>query len=71
MQILLFRRTFEKVEDNAETIWKFNRYALVYEYYDRPMFPIPIVIHLTRIIALCYYNLGKLHPDDSPFGKYV
>ncbi|CAC5379454.1 unnamed protein product [Mytilus coruscus] len=69
--IAMFSRTFEKVEDNSETIWKFNRYALVYEYFDRPMFPIPIIIHLTRIIVLCYYNLRK-RSDDSPFpfGKY-
>ncbi|CAG2246292.1 TRPM3 [Mytilus edulis] len=64
--IAMFSRTFEKVEDNAETIWKFNRYALVYEYYDRPMSQYLIVIHLTRIIVLCCYNLWTL-PDDSPF----
>lgn len=32
-------------------------YALVYEYHDRPMFPIPIVIHLCRIVVICYHKI--------------
>ncbi|XP_052078596.1 transient receptor potential cation channel subfamily M member 2-like isoform X1 [Mytilus californianus] len=52
--IAMFSHTFQKVQDNSEIIWKFHMYALVYEYYDRPMFPIPIVIHLCRIVVFCY-----------------
>ncbi|XP_063413010.1 transient receptor potential cation channel subfamily M member 3-like [Mytilus trossulus] len=54
MLIAMFSDTFQKVQDNSEIIWKFHMYALVHEYYDRPMFPIPIVIHLCRIVVLCY-----------------
>ncbi|CAG2246289.1 TRPM1 [Mytilus edulis] len=54
MLIAMFSDTFQKVQDNSEIIWKFHMYALVHEYYDRPMFPIPIVIHLCRIVVFCY-----------------
>ncbi|CAC5388886.1 TRPM3 [Mytilus coruscus] len=62
--IAMFSYTFQKVQDNSEMIWKFNMYALIYEYYDRPMFPIPILIHLFRIIVFCYYKLGYLYESD-------
>ncbi|XP_052077430.1 transient receptor potential cation channel subfamily M member-like 2 [Mytilus californianus] len=58
--IAMFSYTFQKVQDNSEIIWRFHRYSLVYEYYDMPMFPIPIVIHLCRIIVFCYYKIRKL-----------
>lgn len=64
--IAMFSYTFQRVQDNSETIWKFNRYALVYEYYDRPMFPIPIVLHFSRILVLCYYKITD-RPYDSEF----
>ncbi|CAC5379427.1 TRPM1 [Mytilus coruscus] len=59
MLIAMFSDTFQKVQDNSEIIWKFHMYALVYEYYDRPMFPIPIVIHLCRIVVFCYDKIQE------------
>ncbi|CAG2213608.1 TRPM3 [Mytilus edulis] len=56
--IAIFSQTFQNVQNNSEMIYKFHRYALVYEYHDRPMFPIPIVIHLWRIILFWYDKRG-------------
>ncbi|CAC5426872.1 TRPM3 [Mytilus coruscus] len=65
--IAMFSQTFQTVQDNSEIIWKFHMYALVYEYYDRPMFQIPIVIHLWRIIKLSYYRIRPLKKDGGAF----
>ncbi|XP_071128245.1 transient receptor potential cation channel subfamily M member-like 2 [Mytilus edulis] len=62
--IAMFSYTFQKVQDNSEMIWKFNMYALIHEYYDKPMFPIPILLHLLRVIVFCYYKLGYLYESD-------
>lgn len=43
-------------------------YALIRENYDRPMFPIPMVIHLSSIIIFCYKKYKK--QNESEFGKY-
>ncbi|CAG2246288.1 TRPM1 [Mytilus edulis] len=66
--IAMFSQTFQTVQDNSEIIWKFHRYALVYEYYERPMFPIPIVIHLWRIVVFCN---GKLRKTKKYGGAFV
>ncbi|XP_063414557.1 transient receptor potential cation channel subfamily M member-like 2 isoform X1 [Mytilus trossulus] len=58
--IAMFSRTFDTVQDNSEMIYKFHMYALVHEYYDRPMFPIPIVIHVWRLIV--FYRDHKRTP---------
>ncbi|VDI02660.1 Hypothetical predicted protein [Mytilus galloprovincialis] len=55
--IAIFSQTFQTVQENSGMIYKFHMYALVYEYHDRPMFPLPIVIHLWRIMVFCYYKI--------------
>ncbi|CAC5383684.1 Fibrinogen-like protein 1,Fibrinogen-like protein A,Angiopoietin-4,Angiopoietin-related protein 6,Techylectin-5B,Angiopoietin-related protein 7,Ficolin-1-A,Angiopoietin-related protein 1,Ficolin-1-B,Ficolin-2,Ficolin-3,Ficolin-1,Fibrinogen C domain-containing protein 1 [Mytilus coruscus] len=66
--IAIFSQTFQTVQDNSEMIYKFHRYALVYEYHDRPMFPLPIVIHLWRIVVFCY---NKLRTTKKYGGAFV
>jgi hypothetical protein len=34
--------TFEMVQDNADMIWNFQRYRLVFEYIDSSLFPAPL-----------------------------
>lgn len=40
------------VQDKSEQVWRFYRYSLVYEFYDRPMFcpPFIIFVHIYRMI---------------------
>ncbi|XP_061196286.1 transient receptor potential cation channel subfamily M member-like 2 [Saccostrea echinata] len=50
--IAMFSDTFQKVQDNSEKVWRYHRYSLVYEFYERPaLFP-PLIIlnHLFRAI---------------------
>lgn len=46
----LSSHTFQMVQDNSEKVWKFHRYSLVYEYYDRPTIVPPFIIvnHIFR-----------------------
>ncbi|XP_052080211.1 transient receptor potential cation channel subfamily M member-like 2 isoform X3 [Mytilus californianus] len=55
--IAMFSNTFQKVEDNSVSIWKFHRYSLVHEYYERPVFAPPLIIlnHLYRTIYFVYH----------------
>jgi transient receptor potential cation channel subfamily M protein 5 len=40
--IAMFSSTYEQVQENADQIWKFNRYKLVYEYVNVPILPPPL-----------------------------
>jgi transient receptor potential cation channel subfamily M protein 2 len=40
--IAMFSSTFEMVQDNADLIWNFQRYRLVFEYIDSSLFPAPL-----------------------------
>ncbi|KAH9512883.1 hypothetical protein Btru_036871 [Bulinus truncatus] len=53
--IAMFSYTFQKVQDNSTQVWRFHRISLVYEYFDRPSLPPPLIIinHLWRLIFFC------------------
>ncbi|XP_035248591.1 transient receptor potential cation channel subfamily M member 2 isoform X2 [Anguilla anguilla] len=42
--IAIFNFTFQEVQDNTDTIWKFQRYELIKEYHSRPAPPPPFII---------------------------
>ncbi|XDV29944.1 hypothetical protein PO909_032961 [Leuciscus waleckii] len=50
--IAIFNYTFQEVQDNTDTIWKFQRYELIKEYHSRPALPPPFIIlsHLMLFI---------------------
>ncbi|XP_074551386.1 transient receptor potential cation channel subfamily M member 2 [Halichoeres trimaculatus] len=52
--IAIFNFTFQEVQDNTDTIWKFQRYELIKEYHSRPTAPPPLIIfsHLYHFIRL-------------------
>ncbi|XP_051566552.1 transient receptor potential cation channel subfamily M member 2 [Myxocyprinus asiaticus] len=47
--IAIFNYTFQEVQDNTDTIWKFQRYELIKEYHSRPALPPPFIL-LSHII---------------------
>uniref|UniRef100_A0A3Q3E9Q2 Ion transport domain-containing protein n=1 Tax=Labrus bergylta TaxID=56723 RepID=A0A3Q3E9Q2_9LABR len=56
--IAIFNFTFQEVQDNTDTIWKFQRYELIKEYHSLPAAPPPLIIfsHLylfIRLLLLC------------------
>lgn len=50
--IAVFSSTYQQVQENADQIWKFNRYKLVYEYVNVPLLPSP----LSLLSYLVYYT---------------
>lgn len=67
--IAMFSNTFQRVQDNADEIWKYQRYWLVYEYVDTPLFPPPLncLSYVFNIIR--YYGLKLIHLKFEPDKK--
>uniref|UniRef100_A0A3Q3E8W0 Ion transport domain-containing protein n=1 Tax=Labrus bergylta TaxID=56723 RepID=A0A3Q3E8W0_9LABR len=49
--IAIFNFTFQEVQDNTDTIWKFQRYELIKEYHSLPAVPPPLVIFMKRVVV--------------------
>ncbi|KAK3595123.1 hypothetical protein CHS0354_002376 [Potamilus streckersoni] len=58
--IAMFSYTFQKVQVQSENVWRFYRFSLVHEYYDRPFLcpPFIIFIHLYRLFRYVCHKLG-------------
>ncbi|XP_025081227.1 transient receptor potential cation channel subfamily M member 2-like isoform X2 [Pomacea canaliculata] len=68
--IAMFSYTFEKVQQNTDIHWKFQRFNLVEEYYCRPFLPPPLMIvhHMWLCVRFCCKRCSKT-PDSSDFRK--
>ncbi|XP_035697725.1 transient receptor potential cation channel subfamily M member-like 2 [Branchiostoma floridae] len=42
--IAMFSYTFQKIQDNSEQVWRFNRNEYILEFHDRPWGPPPFII---------------------------
>ena len=51
---VLLSNTYEKVQANANQIWKYNRYHLVMEYEQRPVLVPPFIIVNHMIYAIMF-----------------
>ncbi|CAH1793997.1 unnamed protein product, partial [Owenia fusiformis] len=71
--IALFSHTFEKVQENSEKVWRFYRYNLIYEYFDRPTLAPPLIIlsHIARIIMFFIYACRSDMTKSHAFKKYL
>ncbi|KAK4471440.1 hypothetical protein MN116_004868 [Schistosoma mekongi] len=54
--IAIFSNVFEKIEENSIELWKFNIFAMVLEYSNRPILPVPFSA-ITAILKLILYSL--------------
>ncbi|WAQ96697.1 TMP2L-like protein [Mya arenaria] len=74
--IAMFSYTFQVVQDKSEQVWRYYRYSLVHEFYNRPVFCPPFIIlsHCYRLIIYCcrkgcgmgkYKNEFKLKLDEK------
>lgn len=61
---LFYSFTIQNVHQNSEIFWKYNRYTLIREYYERPMFPVPIIIHIWRFVRWCLFTIFDIHQKD-------
>ncbi|XP_056127350.1 transient receptor potential cation channel subfamily M member 2 [Rhinichthys klamathensis goyatoka] len=64
--IAIFNYTFQEVQDNTDTIWKFQRYELIKEYHSRPALPPPFIL-LSHLIL---FIRGALQRDPSERHKH-
>ncbi|CAF3667461.1 unnamed protein product [Rotaria sp. Silwood1] len=50
--IAMFSNTFDRLQNDTDRIWKFQRYSLICEYLSRPSIPPPFIFvaHLWRLI---------------------
>ncbi|XP_026074779.1 transient receptor potential cation channel subfamily M member 2-like [Carassius auratus] len=60
--IAIFNYTFEEVQDNTDTIWKFQRYELIKEYHSRPALPPPFIL-LSHLILFIRAVLQRHSPQ--------
>lgn len=60
--IAMFSFRFNVVQENTDTIWKFQQYELVYEYRDSYAFPPPIslISYLIMGVSLIFSKNSKL-----------
>ena len=58
--------TFNKVQSKADSLWRYNYYAVVYEHFDRPRFP--ILEALIRLMVNCVRNC--IGDNYSEFSMY-
>ncbi|CAF3965104.1 unnamed protein product [Rotaria sordida] len=67
--IAMFSNTFDRLQSNADRIWKFQRYSLVSEYLSRPSFPSPFIF-LSHCVRLTLYTLAKCCKSEFIQNKY-
>lgn len=73
MSFFIPRNTFTKVQDNNELVWKFHRYSLVQEYYDKSMLipPLIIISHMFKIIMCMYKACRGITNGSNMFSTYT
>ncbi len=57
--------TFQRVQENADQIWKFQRYKLVYEYVGAPIFPPPLCYISYIYSAYEHVRVGLRQKQES------
>jgi hypothetical protein len=57
--IAMFSSTYNKIEENADQLWKYKRYVLVTEYTNSPILPPPLSVfaYIFNIIRWCIYRI--------------
>ncbi|XP_076456247.1 transient receptor potential cation channel subfamily M member-like 2 isoform X2 [Babylonia areolata] len=53
--IAMFSYTFQKIQENTDVHWYYQRFNLVLEYYERPWLPPPftLFIHVFMVVSWC------------------
>jgi len=65
------QKKIQDVQDRTDQIWKFQRYRLIFEYYDSPILPPPLNICAYLMSLLQYFISKKIYKkklndsDDS------
>ncbi|XP_069135889.1 transient receptor potential cation channel subfamily M member-like 2 isoform X2 [Argopecten irradians] len=56
--IAMFSNTFQKVQENSDLYWCFQRFTLIYDYSCRPVLPPPLILvcHIWKLLNWCYWK---------------
>ncbi|XP_071149456.1 transient receptor potential cation channel subfamily M member 5-like [Mytilus edulis] len=67
--IAMFSHTFTKVQDNNELVWKYHRFSLIREYYDRSSLipPLIIISHIKKCVMCIACKLFKKRETKNKF----
>ncbi|VDI38412.1 Hypothetical predicted protein [Mytilus galloprovincialis] len=67
--IAMFSHTFTKVQDNNELVWKYHRFSLIREYYDRSSLipPLIIISHIKKCVMCIACELFKKRETKNKF----
>ncbi|CAF1238406.1 unnamed protein product [Adineta steineri] len=57
--IAVFTDTIDKVKENTEFYWRYQRYSFIREYFEQPPCAYPPLIIFSHIILLVRYNYSK------------
>ena len=59
--------TFSNIQANSEKVWRYYRYSLIYEYFDKPTLPPPfnLLTHVWRFGRLLFRELCHIHHERS------
>ncbi|CAF0980027.1 unnamed protein product [Brachionus calyciflorus] len=72
--IAIFNNTYDTIEQEANKIWNSQRYALVTEYYNKPLLPAPFVL-LSYLFSVFKFILRKssmiFEPKRGRFSKFL
>ncbi|XP_013384358.1 transient receptor potential cation channel subfamily M member 2 isoform X1 [Lingula anatina] len=71
--IAIFNYTFQNIQDNSLTVWRFYRFGLIYEYHDRPPLPPPAIIisHIVRGIMYIVKKCRGIKNSDDSFKRVL
>ncbi|CAF4886108.1 unnamed protein product, partial [Rotaria sp. Silwood1] len=60
--IAVFTHTIDQVQENTEFYWRYQHYAFVREYFERPLLAYPSLIIIPHIIIVCRALLHRCCP---------
>ena len=60
--------TFERVQEDSDKVWKFQRYELIAEYHDRPLF-FPPLIFISHILVFVRWIWQLCRCGNPPSGS--
>lgn len=66
--IAIFSYTFERVQEDSDKVWKFQRYELIAEYHGRPLF-FPPLIFISHILVFVRWIWQLCRCGNPPSGS--
>ncbi|KAL8563213.1 hypothetical protein ACOMHN_053960 [Nucella lapillus] len=68
-QWLTHSYTFQKIQENTDVHWYYQRFNLVQEYYERPWLPPPFILFIHIYLMFKCIRRCSIRPEHSDFRK--